>query len=154
MPAGDVPERIREFCRRTGQPVPENEGQIVRCIDESLALKYRMTLDEIRTCTGKDYPVIHMVGGGTQSGLLCQFTADACARPVCAGPVEATVYGNLALQLMAAGQIGSLSELRSIIAASEPVKRYESEDAGAWSEACERYRENISRWGENGTPCG
>lgn len=146
VPAGDVPERIREFCRRTGQPVPETEGQIVRCIDESLALKYRLTLDEIRTCTGKDYPVIHMVGGGTQSGLLCQFTADACARPVCAGPVEATVYGNLALQLMAAGQIGSLSELRSIIAASEPVKRYEPEDAGAWSEACERYRENISRW--------
>ena len=154
VPAGDVPERIREFCRRTGQPVPETEGQIVRCIDESLALKYRMTLDEIRTCTGKDYPVIHMVGGGTQSGLLCQFTADACARPVCAGPVEATVYGNIALQLMAAGQIGSLSELRSIIAASEPVKRYEPEDAGAWTEAYERYRENISRWGENGTPCG
>ena len=146
VPAGDVPERIREFCRRTGQPVPETPGQIVRCIDESLALKYRLTLDEIRECTGKDYPVIHMVGGGTQSGLLCRFTADACARPVCAGPVEATVYGNLALQLMAAGEIGGLSELRSIVAASEPVKRYEPENADAWAQAAGRYRENIGKW--------
>ena len=146
VPAGDVPERIREFCGRTGQPVPETPGQIVRCIDESLALKYRLTLDEIRECTGKDYPVIHMVGGGTQSGLLCRFTADACARPVCAGPVEATVYGNLALQLMAAGEIGGLSELRSIVAASEPVKRYEPENADAWAQAAGRYRENIGKW--------
>ena len=146
VPAGDVPERIREFCRRTGQPVPETPGQIVRCIDESLALKYRLTLDEIRECTGKDYPVIHMVGGGTQSGLLCRFTADACVRPVCAGPVEATVYGNLALQLMAAGEIRGLSELRSIVAASEPVKRYEPENADAWAQAAGRYRENIGKW--------
>ena len=146
VPAGDVPERIREFCRRTGQPVPETPGQIVRCIDESLALKYRLTLDEIRECTGKDYPVIHMVGGGTQSGLLCRFTADACVRPVCAGPVEATVYGNLALQLMAAGEIVGLSELRSIVAASEPVKRYEPENADAWAQAAGRYRENIGKW--------
>ncbi|HJC22208.1 MAG TPA: rhamnulokinase [Candidatus Eisenbergiella merdavium] len=144
VPAGNVPERIREFCRRTGQPVPETPGQIVRCIDESLALKYRMTLDEIRTCTGKDYPVIHMVGGGTQSALLCRFTAAACARPVFAGPVEATVYGNLAIQLMAAGQINGLSELRSVVAASEPVKKYEPEDAQAWTEAYGRYRERFA----------
>ena len=98
-PSGNVPRRIREFCKRTGQPVPETEGQIVRCINESLALKYRMAFEEIRECTGKEYPVIHMVGGGTQSALLCQLTANACGRPVYAGPVEATVYGNVAIQL-------------------------------------------------------
>ena len=144
VPAGDVPGRIREFCRRTGQPVPQTEGQIVRCINESLALKYRLTLDEIRTCTGKDYPVIHMVGGGTQSALLCQFTADACARPVCAGPVEATVYGNLAIQLMAAGQIGNLEELRDVVRASEEIRRFEPKNTDAWNAVYEKYRESIS----------
>lgn len=114
-PSGNVPRRIREFCKRTGQPVPETEGQIVRCINESLALKYRMAFEEIRECTGKEYPVIHMVGGGTQSALLCQLTANACGRPVYAGPVEATVYGNVAIQLMAEGAVGSLEEIRSVI---------------------------------------
>ena len=110
-PSGNVPRRIREFCKRTGQPVPETEGQIVRCINESLALKYRMAFEEIRECTGKEYPVIHMVGGGTQSALLCQLTANACGRPVYAGPVEATVYGNVAIQLMAEGAIGTIVKL-------------------------------------------
>ena len=127
-PSGNVPRRIREFCKRTGQPVPETEGQIVRCINESLALKYRMAFEEIRECTGKEYPVIHMVGGGTQSALLCQLTANACGRPVYAGPVEATVYGNVAIQLMAEGAVGSLEEIRSVIKASEEIRRFDPQD--------------------------
>ena len=131
-PSGNVPRRIREFCKRTGQPVPETEGQIVRCINESLALKYRMAFEEIRECTGKEYPVIHMVGGGTQSALLCQLTANACGRPVYAGPVEATVYGNVAIQLMAEGAVGSLEEIRSVIKASEEIRRFDPQDGERW----------------------
>ena len=76
-PSGNVPRRIREYCERTGQKIPQTEGEIVRCINESLALKYRYALEEIKACTGKDYHAIHMVGGGIQSKLLCKFTAYA-----------------------------------------------------------------------------
>ena len=145
-PSGNVPRRIREFCKRTGQPVPETEGQLVRCINESLALKYRMALEEIKECTGKEYPVIHMVGGGTQSALLCQLTADACKCPVYAGPIEATVYGNIAIQLMAEGVIGSLEEIRSVIKASEDIRRFEPQRPDEWEAVYRKYREDIRNW--------
>ena len=145
-PSGNVPRRIREFCKRTGQPVPETEGQLVRCINESLALKYRMVLEEIKECTGKEYPVIHMVGGGTQSALLCQLTADACKCPVYAGPIEATVYGNIAIQLMAEGVIGSLEEIRSVIKASEDIRRFEPQKPDEWESVYRKYREDIRNW--------
>ena len=145
-PSGNVPRRIRDFCKRTGQPVPETEGQIVRCINESLALKYRMAFEEIRECTGKEYPVIHMVGGGTQSALLCQLTANACGCPVYAGPVEATVYGNVAIQLMAEGAVGGLEEIRSVIKASEEIRRFEPQDRARWEEAYRSYCEAIRKW--------
>ena len=140
VPAGDVPERIREYCRRTGQRVPKSEGQIVRCINESLAMKYRVTLEQIADCTGRDYPAIHMVGGGTQSGLLCSFTASACGVPVVAGPVEATVLGNIALQLMADGAIRDLREARNIIAGEPDIRTYEPQDTDRWEEAYQEFR--------------
>ena len=145
-PSGNVPRRIREFCKRTGQPVPETEGQLVRCINESLALKYRMALEEIKECTGKEYPVIHMVGGGTQSALLCQLTADACKCSIYAGPIEATVYGNIAIQLMAEGVIGSLEEIRSVIKASEDIRRFEPQKPDEWEAVYRKYREDIRNW--------
>jgi len=141
VPAGNIPERIREFCRRTGQNIPESAGSIVRCIHESLALKYRSALEEIKSCTGKSYQVIHMVGGGTQSTLLCQMTANACACPVIAGPVEATVYGNAAVQLLAAGAIKNLEEARSFIAASEKTVRYEPKDIWKWEKIYQKFKE-------------
>ena len=141
VPAGNIPERIREFCRRTGQNIPESAGSIVRCIHESLALKYRSALEEIKSCTGKSYQVIHMVGGGTQSTLLCQMTANACACPVIAGPVEATVYGNAAVQLLAAGAIKNLEEARSLIAASEKTVRYEPKDISKWEKIYQKFKE-------------
>ncbi len=145
-PAGNIPRRIRDFCARTGQPIPETEGQIVRCINESLALKYRMALEEIQDCTGEEYPGIHMVGGGTQSALLCQFTANACGRPVYAGPVEATVYGNIAVQLMADGSIADLEQARQIVAASEKIHRFEPRDEALWKEAYAGYCEKMREW--------
>ena len=142
-PAGDVPERIREFCRRTGQPVPESIGEVVRCINESLAMKYRHAMEEIKDCTGKDYQTVYMVGGGTQSALLCQFTANACGCRVSAGPLEATVLGNVALQLMASGDIKSLAEAREIIKRSQDIKVYEPQDTSAWDEAYERFKKIL-----------
>ena len=96
-------------------------GEVVRCIDESLALKYRMVLDEICACTGRSYQRSIWLAAGPEC-LLCQMTANACGIPVIAGPVEATVYGNLAMQLVAAGEVKDLKEVRSIIRNSENMK--------------------------------
>lgn len=142
-PAGDVPGRIREFCRKTGQPVPESIGEVVRCINESLAMKYRHAMEEIKECTGKEYETVYMVGGGTQSALLCQFTANACGCRVSAGPVEATVLGNVALQLMASGDITSLADARSIIKRSQDIGIYEPENTADWDEAYERFKKIL-----------
>ena len=113
---------------------------MVRCIDESLALKYRMVLDEVCACTGRNYQAVHLVGGGAQSALLCQMTANACGIPVIAGPVEATVYGNLAMQLVAAGEVKDLKEVRRIIRNSENMKVYEPQDTEQWQEAYGHYK--------------
>lgn len=143
VPAGNIPERIREYCRRTGQKEPQTIGEFVCCINESLALKYRYTLEEIKACTHKDYHVIHMVGGGIQSGLLCRFTAYASGIPVIAGPVEATVFGNIAIQLMAKGVIRDLKEARKVIADSEQPVVYEPQDREEWDRVYQFYKENI-----------
>lgn len=134
VPPGDIPSRVQEFCRRTGQKIPTSVGQIMRCIYESLAMKYRYALNQLEECSGKRYPVIHLVGGGTKDGLLCSMTADSCNREVIAGPVEATVYGNAAVQLIATGDIKDLSEARRIIAASDSVKHYTPENTAEWEE--------------------
>ena len=143
VPAGNVPRRIQEYCRRTGQTVPKTKGEIVRCINESLAFKYRMNLEEIADCTGKTYDSIHMVGGGTQSKLLCQMTADACACRVVAGPVEATVMGNVALQLMAAGELDGLREVRELIQKSPDIAVYEPHTASETEEAYLRFKAMV-----------
>ena len=137
---GDVPKRIREFCRRTGQKIPETVGDIVCCIDQSLALTYRYTLEQIETCTGKHFPIIHMIGGGTQSELLCQMTASACGRKVVAGPVEATALGNIAVQLMALGAIQDVKEARKIIANSEETCEYLPQEPEKWEAAYEKFK--------------
>jgi len=138
-PAGNIPRRIREYCEKTGQYVPQSDGEIVRCINQSLAMKYRNTIDQIKACTGKEYPVIYMLGGGIQSHMLCQLTASACHREVSAGPIEATVYGNIALQLMATGEIKDINEARRVIAASEPIAHYAPQDGEVWEEAYKTY---------------
>jgi len=123
-PSGDLPGRIREYCRGTGQPVPEDTGAVCRCIYRSLALKYRKTLQQLRHCTGQSYDRLYVVGGGAKDGYLCQVTADACGIPVQAGPAEATVMGNLGIQLMALGELKNLSELRSVVLASANTREY------------------------------
>ncbi len=130
-PPGDIPARIQAYCRETNQPVPETDDAIFRCIYESLAMRYCKTLSEIELCTGKHYPVIHMIGGGTKDAFLCQLTADACGCPVTAGPVEATVFGNAAIQLLAIGAIRTLEEAHDKIAASEKIQTYTPYDFSA-----------------------
>ncbi|MDR1628633.1 MAG: rhamnulokinase [Oscillospiraceae bacterium] len=139
VPMGDMPGRVREFCRKTGQTVPETVGEVIRCIYESLAMKYRFTLEGVMRCTGRDYNTIHVVGGGTKDGLLCRMTAASCGRTVIAGPVEATVLGNIAVQLIASGDIRDVAQAREIIAAGEHLKTYRPEESGLWDEAYEHF---------------
>lgn len=143
VPAGNIPERVREYCKKTGQPVPETEGQIMRCIYESLALKYRMAFDEIKECTGKSYGTVHLMGGGAKDGLLCKMTANACNCTVSAGPIEATAFGNIAMQLIADGAIPDLTAARRIIAASGSVKTFVPDSPNEWEQAYGRYKTVI-----------
>ena len=140
---GDIPGRVREFCRRTGQYVPESTGEVMRCIYESLALKYRRTFESIKKCTGRDYPRLYVVGGGTKDRLLLQMTANSCDRTVLGGPVEATVLGNIAVQLLSSGDIKSISEARSVIAEGEKPVIYTPADTDLWSAAYERFTEIL-----------
>lgn len=139
VPHGNIPERVREFCRKTGQYVPETVGEIMRCIYESLAMKYRLTFEKLRECTERDYPVIHVIGGGTKDGLLCQMTANSCDRTVKAGPIEATVMGNVAVQLMSDGSVENIGQARRIVAASSELKTFEPKDTGKWAAAYENF---------------
>lgn len=143
VPHGNIPERVREFCRKTGQYVPETVGEIMRCIYESLAMKYRLTFEKLRECTERDYPVIHVIGGGTKDGLLCQMTANSCDRTVKAGPIEATVMGNVAVQLMSDGSVKNIGQARKIVADSSELKTFEPKDTDKWAEAYEDFLKII-----------
>lgn len=140
---GNLPKRVQEFCQRTGQYVPQTRGEIMRCIYESLAMKYRYTFHAIREVTGLEYTSIHMIGGGTKDRLLCQMAADACATHVIAGPIEATATGNIAVQLIALGEIADLKEARKVIAASEQPKFYEPVDTAAYDAAYARFEKLL-----------
>lgn len=139
VPHGNILERVREFCRKTGQYVPETVGEIMRCIYESLAMKYRLTFEKLRECTERDYPVIHVIGGGTKDGLLCQMTANSCDRTVKAGPIEATVMGNVAVQLMSDGSVKNIGQARKIVADSSELKTFEPKDTDKWAGAYEEF---------------
>ncbi len=140
---GNLPRRVQEYCRRTGQYVPQTRGEIMRCIYESLAMKYRYTFHAVREVTGLTYNTIHMIGGGTKDRLLCQMAADACNAKVIAGPIEATATGNIAVQLIALGEIQDLAEARRVIAASEQPKFYEPVDTAAYDAAYARFEKLL-----------
>ena len=137
---GDMPARIQDYCRRTGQPVPENRGEISRVIYESLALKYRWAVERIENdLIHKPVKVLHIVGGGVNNAMLNQFTANALGRPVIAGPSEGTVIGNLLMQAKAIGDISDMKALRKVVADSFPTQQYLPQgDAAAWDEAYQR----------------
>ena len=136
---GNIPGRIREMCARTGQYVPQSRAEVMRCIYESLALKYRYSFRKLEQISGRHFDALHVIGGGTKDRLLSRFTADACGREVIAGPVEATVLGNIAVQLIALGELSSLEEARNVIASSFELTHFEPRDTAAWEEAGGRY---------------
>ena len=142
---GNEPRRIKDFCKATGQAVPESRGEIMRCIYESLAMKYRYTHRALEEITGLKYGAIHMIGGGTQATLLCQMAADACGVPVIAGPIEATAMGNAAMQLLALGEIGSPAEIRETVARSEELKTYLPRDTASFDAAYDRFLKLLNK---------
>lgn len=138
---GDHPRQVRALCARSGQPVPETPGAVVRTVLESLALAYRHALELLQSVAEYRADVIHIVGGGSRNELLNQMTADATGRPVFAGPVEATVIGNALAQLIALGELENLRQARQLVATMRAPRRYEPQDRAAWDEAYGRYRE-------------
>jgi len=143
LPPGDMPERIRAYCRKTGQIVPETKGAVIRCILEGLALKYRWVLENLEQMLDTHLAPIHIVGGGAQNELLSQLTADCTGRVVLAGPVEATAMGNLLMQAKALGLISSLNELRAVVRRSCGVKRYEPNPDSRWDVAFSRLNDLV-----------
>jgi len=135
----DMPEAIRAFCRRTGQVVPADEGAIVRCALESIAMKFRHVLAMCESLIGGRVETIHIVGGGTKNRQLCQAAADACARRVLAGPIEATATGNVMMQATAAGDVASIAEARDVIRRSSALEEYLPQNTAAWDEAYGRF---------------
>jgi rhamnulokinase len=138
LPAS-MPAALAYYCKRSGQVAPEGVGPTVRCALESLALRYRWVLGKLEELTGEPIRVIHVVGGGSQNALLCQLTADCCQRPVLAGPVEATAIGNVLVQAIGLGVLGSLAEAREVVRRSFEVKRYEPRPDERWQGHYERF---------------
>jgi rhamnulokinase len=136
--------RIRAYCARTGQAAPETPGEVVRCALESIALGHARTVDLLRSAAGASPQELHVVGGGARNRLLCQWTADATGLPVLAGPEEATAIGNLAVQAMALGELGSLDDARRIIRDSFPLPQYEPRGANEWEDASARFEEALA----------
>ena len=141
LPPGDMPGRVAAFCRETGQTEPGGEGAVIRCLLESLALKYRWVLERLEEVLGRRLEPVHVVGGGIRNTLLCQLTADATGRPVVAGPAEATAIGNLLVQALGLGRLGSVGDIRAVVRASfEPRTFAPAGDDGRWEEAYGRFR--------------
>jgi rhamnulokinase len=132
-------QALADFCRRTGQPVPDGPGATVRCALESLTLCYRYVLEKLEQLTGQRLEVIHIVGGGSQNALLNQLTADACNRPVVAGPVEATAAGNVLIQALGLGVLHSLAEAREVVRQSFEVRTFTPRHPDAWQKPYERF---------------
>ena len=142
---GDLPNRIRDYCKKTNQYVPETTGAVIRCIYESLAMKYRFAIEQISENTGKRFDVLHLLGGGTKDSFLCQMAADSLGFDVVAGPTEATAIGNIMLQLIALGEISDIDDAREIIKKSEKVKTYEPQNHAEWQTAYEKYLGIINK---------
>jgi rhamnulokinase len=134
-----MPAAIADFCRKTGQPAPTEPGAVVRCALESLALRYRWVLERLEELLGRRLDVIHVVGGGCQNTLLCQFAADACNRRVQAGPVEATAIGNVLVQAIGLRLLGSLADAREVVRQSFEVVSYEPQNPESWQGPYERF---------------
>lgn len=132
---GDMPGKIRRYCSRTGQPVPENDGQIARTVYESLALKYKWALERLEEIKGERIDTLNIVGGGIQNKLLNRFAADALGRQVVTGPIEGAAIGNLLMQAVALGELKDIDEVREVVRRSESPDIYEPNTTPEWEDA-------------------
>ena len=128
-------QAIKTYCAEHHQPVPQTRGQVVRCIFESLALRYRQVLDNLRTLSPRPVETLHVIGGGSRNDLLNQWTANAVGIPVVAGPSEATAIGNVMIQALAAGAAEDIASMRRLINRSIPLQTFYPEDAEVWDAA-------------------
>lgn len=145
----DMPEAIYGACRKTAQKAPASRGEFVRCILESLALKYRFVLDQLQRIYSRPIDRIHMIGGGARNHLLCRFTANATGIPVIAGPVEATAIGNIMVQALSHGGLSSLGEIRDVIRHSFDVTTYVPDQTAQWNTAYGRFCDIMSATGRS-----
>ncbi len=134
-------EAFDAFCRKTDQPIPGAPRAYVRAILESLALKYRAVIRNLETLTGRPVERIHVIGGGSKNKLLNQFTADATGKPVVAGPTEASVMGNIGVQMLSMGELPSLSEMRALIDRSFETESYEPRETHLWATQANRFQQ-------------
>lgn len=140
---GNMPKAIKEYCSKKGQAIPETKGEIARCIYDSLVLKYRYTIEQIESVTGKTIEKLHIIGGGAHNTRMNQLTADALGIPVYAGPTEATATGNLMLQAKAKGIVNSLKDIREIVGNSFEVIKYEPSPKLDWDAAYRKFEELV-----------
>jgi rhamnulokinase len=136
---GDMPKRINDYLAATGQKTTEDKGQMIRMILESLAFKYRSVMEAIEDITGEKIEVLHIVGGGIQNEMLCQFAANATGKKVITGPIEATASGNILMQARATGQIKSLAKLREIVRNSFELKEYQPQNNRLWNQQYKKF---------------
>ncbi|MFA5330321.1 MAG: rhamnulokinase family protein [Prolixibacteraceae bacterium] len=135
----DMTQSVRDFCYQTAQGTPQNHAEVIRCIYDSLALKYRYTLEQIKDVTDQPIEVIHIIGGGANNHFLNQLTADSTGLRVIAGPTEATAIGNILIQAKALGYVGSLTDIRQIVADSFDCVQFIPSDELDWDDAYNRY---------------
>lgn len=140
IPPGDMPARVRNFCQRTGQPVPETDAEIMATLYSSLAMKYAYVIDLLRNVSGQPIDHLHIIGGGSQNTLLCQMSANATGLPVYAGPIEGTAMGNAIVQLIAQGELGGIGQARDVLSRSAIHATYEPQNTAAWREQYERFK--------------
>ncbi len=137
---GEMPRKIADYCRQTGQAVPDSPGSITRVILESLAAAYARVAGMIAEVTGRKFSRIHIVGGGSQNDLLNAFTADATGMTVFAGPVEATAIGNVITQAIAVGQLSSIAEGRRLVARTGNIREFIPRETETWRRKADKYR--------------
>jgi len=140
-----MPSRINKCLAQTGQKATQDKGQMVRLVLESLALKYRSVLSAIEDVTGSTIETLHIVGGGIQNELLCQFTADATGRKVVTGPIEATASGNILMQAKAVGQLKSIDEARQVVRSSFEMKEYTPQNPDLWARQYNTFVRDATR---------
>jgi sugar (pentulose or hexulose) kinase len=142
---GGMPEKINTYCQKTGQPLPENEGEMIRAVLQGLALRYRYIIEQLEDISGRKAACVHIVGGGTKNRLLNQFTADALGREVITGPIEATAVGSIMVQAITTGDISGWAEGAQVIRESFDIQTYRPGDQTEWNKAFEEFKQNLKK---------